>query len=308
MWKLVSRTYTLHYHYNTMSQPVPPSWKDLGKAASDILGKDYPIHGSTLEVKTRTPSGVTFRVFGLHDNKSSAISGDLEASWKDSKKGVALTQAWSTTNVLRNHIELENHLTKGLKFEAISTLVPEKQAKNTLLAATFKAPSLHVRQFVDVFKGPLLTADAVIGRDGFLFGAESAYDVREKKLSRYNLAAGFYAPDYAVALHALGNLSTFSASYYHRVNSDIEASARATYDSKASNNVNLEVGTKTYLDNAAFVKAKINNSGILALGYAQALRPGVKATFGLALDTLKLASGSTDASAHKLGASLTFEA
>ena len=72
--------------------------------------------------------------------------------------------------------------------------------------------------------------------------------------------------------------------------------------------MNLEVGTKTYLDNAAFIKAKINNSGILALGYAQALRPGIKATFGLALDTIKLSSGSTDASAHKLGAALTFEA
>ena len=92
------------------------------------------------------------------------------------------------------------------------------------------------------------------------------------------------------------------------MNSDIEASARATYDSKAASNVNLEVGTKTYLDNAAFIKAKINNSGILALGYAQALRPGIKATFGLALDALKLTSGSADASAHKLGASLTFEA
>lgn len=290
------------------TQPVPPSWKDLGKAASDILGKDYPIHGSTLEVKTRTPSGVTFRVFGLHDNKSSSISGDLEASWKDSKKGVAFTQAWSTTNVLRNHIELENHLVKGLKGEVISTLVPEKQAKNVLFATTYKAPGVHLRNFADVFKGPLVTGDLVLGRDGFLVGAETAYDVRDQKVSRYNLAAGFHAPEYAIALHALGNLSTYSASYYHRVNTDVEASARATYDSKASNNVNLEVGTKTYLDNAAFVKAKINNSGILALGYAQALRPGVKATFGLALDTLKLASGSADANAHKMGAALTFEA
>ena len=292
----------------TPTQPVPPSWKDLGKAASDILGKDYPIHGSTLEVKPRTPSGVTFRVFGLHDNKSQNISGDLEASWVNRKRGLAVTQAWSTANVLRNHIELENHLARGLKFELISTLVPEKQAKNALLAASYRAPGVHARNFVDVFKGPLLTADVVLGRDGFLVGAETAYDAKDKKLARYNLAAGFYAPEYAVALHALGNLSTYSASYYHRVNSDIEASARATYDSKASSNVNLEVGTKTYLDNAAFIKAKINNSGILALGYAQALRPGIKATFGLALDALKLTSGSTDASAHKLGASLTFEA
>jgi hypothetical protein len=95
-------------------------------------------------------------------------------------------------------------------------------------------------------QGPTVTADAVVGRDGFLLGSEASYDVRDGKVQRYNLAAGFSAPEYAVTLHGLGNLSTYSASYYHRVNSDIETSARATYDSKApASNVNLEVGTKT---------------------------------------------------------------
>lgn len=108
---------------------------------------------------------------------------------------------------------------------------------------SFLPPTLSPLSFP---QGPIFTADAVLGRDGFLAGAEASYDVRNGKLSRYNLAAGFHAPEYAVTIHGLGNLSTFSASYYHRVNSDIEASARATYDSKgASNQVNLEVGTKT---------------------------------------------------------------
>lgn len=61
-----------------------------------------------------------------------------------------------------------------------------------------------------------------------------------------------------------------------------------------------------YLDSAAFIKAKINNTGVLSLGYTQALRPGVKASFGLALDTTKL-NGTHDAAAHKVGASFTFE-
>lgn len=289
-------------------QAVPPSWKDMGKLASDILSKDMPIHGSTLEVKTKAPNGVTFRVLGVRDAKSGAINGDLEAKWADKKSGVTLTQAWLTSNVLRNHVELENHIAKGLKLELVSTLVPDKQSKNALFAATYKMPGLHTRQHLDLFKGPTVTADAVLGRDGFLVGTEAAYDVRDGKVSRYNVAAGFHAPEYAVTLHGLGNLSTYSASYYHRVNADIETSARATYDSKAvASNVNLEVGTKTYLDNAAFIKAKINNAGILCLGYTQALRPGVKASLGLALDTVKL-SDAGGANAHKAGFSLVFEA
>lgn len=64
-------------------------------------------------------------------------------------------------------------------------------------------------------------------------------------MTRYNAAVGFSAPEYAVTLHGLGNLSTFSASYYHRVNPDVEAGAKAVYDTKATTaGVNLEVGTK----------------------------------------------------------------
>jgi voltage-dependent anion channel protein 2 len=50
-------------------------------------------------------------------------------------------------------------------------------------------------------------------------------------------------------------------------------------------------------------QAKINNSGILGLAYTQALRPGVKATFGGQFDTARF-----NENAHKLGLSLTLEA
>jgi voltage-dependent anion channel protein 2 len=77
---------------------------------------------------------------------------------------------------------------------------------------------------------------------------------------------GYSAPEYAVTLHGLGNLNTFAASYYHRVSQDVEAGAKAVYDTKAAGAVGLEVGAKAYLDQAAFIKAKINNTGALALG------------------------------------------
>jgi voltage-dependent anion channel protein 2 len=44
---------------------------------------------------------------------------------------------------------------------------------------------------------------------------------------------------------------------------------------------------------------------ILCLGYTQALRPGVKASFGLALDTQRLNDAGP---AHKVGAQFVFEA
>ena len=54
--------------------------------------------------------------------------------------------------------------------------------------------------------------------------------------------------------------------------------------------------------------SKINNAGIFVLGYTQALRPGVKASFGVAIDTQKLNSTDATGNSHKVGTSLVFEA
>ncbi|GAA5957675.1 hypothetical protein JCM8115_001393 [Rhodotorula mucilaginosa] len=284
--------------------PVPPSWKDLGKSASDLLNKDFPPAGNALEVKTRAPNGVAFKVAGLRDAKSAAIAGDLEAKYSDVKNGVTLTQTWTTSNVLKTQVELENQVAKGLKLDIQGHLLPATQGKSAYVTAIYRQPSVHTRALLDVFKGPTFTADAVIGRDGFLLGAESTYSVPSGAVTRYALGLGYAAPTYTVTLHGLANLSVFSASYYHKVSKDVEAGAKAIWDSKSTaSQVGLEVGTKCYLDNTAFVKAKINSVGVAALGYTQALRPGVKASFGLAVDTAKLGEAS-----HKVGTSLTFEA
>ena len=95
----------------------------------------------------------------------------------------------------------------------------------------------------------------MLGRDGFLLGGEASYNVTEGKITKYAAAIGYSAPEYAVTLHGLGNLSTFAASYYHRVNRDVEAGAIATYKTSTPGAVDLQVGAKTYLDAAAFISA-----------------------------------------------------
>ncbi|ESK95224.1 outer mitochondrial membrane protein porin [Moniliophthora roreri MCA 2997] len=291
----------------SLPQPVPPSWKDLGKSANDLLGKDYPFNATTLEVKTKTPSNVTFRVFGTNDKNGT--SGDLEGKWTNKAHGVTLTQTWTTTNTLKSLLELENQIAKGLKVDINTALQPEKGTKSATVGGIYKQSGVHTRAVLDVFKGPTFTADTVLGRDGFLVGAEAAYNVTEGNITRYAAAVGFNAPEYAITLHGLNNLKTFSASYYHKVSPDVEAGAKAVYDSKATTGgVALEVGTKAYLDPAAFVKAKINNAGVLALGYTQALRPGVKLSLSAAIDTQKLNEPPSSATvAHKVGASFVFE-
>ncbi|KAI8994223.1 voltage-dependent ion-selective channel [Trametes punicea] len=292
----------------SLPQPVPPSWKDLGKSSNDLLGKDYPLGTVGVEVKTLTPSNVAFKVNGTRDNKSNLISADVEGKYYSKAHGLTFTQTWTTTNILKTQVELENQVAQGLKLDLQTALTPDTGAKSALFTTTYKQPGLHTRAFLDIFKGPTFTADTVVGRDGFLVGAEASYNVTEGKITKYAAAVGYSAPEYAVTLHGLGNLTTFAASYYHRVSPDVEGGAKAVYDTRASpsGNVGLEIGAKMYLDSAAAVKAKINNAGILALSYIQSLRPGVRASFGLALDTQRL-NDPTAQGAHKIGASFTFE-
>ncbi|KAJ7689126.1 eukaryotic porin/Tom40 [Mycena rosella] len=290
-----------------MSLPQP----DLGKSSTDLLQKDYPFQGTALEIKTKTPSGVVFKVAGNRASHNSVILGDLEAKMNHKKHGLTFTSTWTTANVLKTQVELDNQVAQGLKLDLTTSLAPNKEKggnKTAIINAAYKQSGFHSRAVLDVLKGPTFTADTVVGRDGFLVGAEAAYNVTDGRISRYALAAGFNAPEYAVTIHALNDLKSFSASYYHRVSADVEAGAKAVYDPKLTNGgVSIEVGTKTYLDSAAFVKAKINNSGVLALGYTQSLRPGLKASFGLALDTQKLNEVDPAGPVHKVGMSFVFE-
>ncbi|KAJ9093713.1 hypothetical protein QFC21_006309 [Naganishia friedmannii] len=318
-------------------QPVPPLWRELGKSVSDLLLKDYPVRGTSIEVKTSSKP-VTFRVAGNRDIKSTAIAGDLEGKYVDSKNGIAFTQIWTTANKLATKIECENQIAKGLMLD-LTTILNQPTAqrgaifiatyklsslhaqvtadslkRSAVVIATYKQPSFHTQATVNLFKGPTFTSNVVLGRDSALVGAEATYDASSCIISRYAGAIGYTTSDYAITIHALGNLRTFSASYYHKASKYVEVGAKAVYDTKSTTgDVALEFGSKFTLKHDpanklktanASVKLKINNAGLLSASYAQPFRPGVKATLGLTLDTQRLHSGSSRTAAHKIGAAL----
>ncbi|GJJ15567.1 hypothetical protein Clacol_009845 [Clathrus columnatus] len=227
----------------SLPQPVPPSWKDLGKNSADLLGKDYPVAGAHIDIKTKTPNGITFKIVGDRDSKN-LITGDIETKYTDFKNGLTLTQTWTTANALKTAVELENYGTNGLKLDVATSLQADKMTKGAVFSATYKQPGIHSRISLDAVKGPTCTVETAFGLRGFVLGSEAAYNVGEGKVLRYGLGTCFNAPSYAATILALNNCKTFTASYYHRVSSDVEAGARATYDNKNPSAVNLEVGTK----------------------------------------------------------------
>ncbi len=181
------------------------------------------------------------------------------------RPGLTVTQAWTTANALDTKLELDNTIAKGVKAEVITHFLPSTQAKGAKVNLFFKQPNLHARAFFDLLRGPTASLDAVIGHEGFLAGAEAAYDVQKAAITRYSAAVGYTAPEYTAAITAVDNLSVFSASYYHKVNSQVEAGAKATWDSKGSNHVGLEVASKYRLDPTSFAKVYFRHVHLIHL-------------------------------------------
>ncbi|KIW67612.1 hypothetical protein PV04_06850 [Phialophora macrospora] len=281
---------------------IPVPFSDIAKPANDLLNKDfYHTTAANLEVKSKAPNGVVFNVKGksAHDGP---ISGSIEGKYTDKATGLALTQTWTTSNSLDTKLELEDNITKGLKAEVLTNYLPAKSTYGGKLNLFYKQPNIHTRLFTDLFKGPTASFDVTLGHEGFLIGAEGGYDVGKAAITKYALAAGYSQGSYAAAITATNNLTVFSASYYHKVNTEVEAGAKATWDSTSGSNVGLEVATKYKLDPSSFAKAKINDRGIAALAYNVKLGTGVTLGLGASLDTQNL-----NQAAHKVGASFTFE-
>lgn len=172
------------------------------------------------------------------------------------RAGITLTQAWTTNNVLDTKFELNDKIAQGLKAEALTQFLPGSQTFGAKVNLYFKQPHFHGRAFFDVLNGPTANLDAVIGHEGFVAGGEVGYDVNKAAITRYAAAVGYACPLYTAAVQATNNLSVFSAAYYHKVNSEVEAGAKATWDSKNSNTVGLEVASKYRLDPTSFVKVR----------------------------------------------------
>ncbi|CAL3967444.1 unnamed protein product [Diplocarpon coronariae] len=280
-----------------------PAFSDISKASNDLLNKDfYHLSASTFELKSSTPSNVAFKVTGksTHDG---ANSGNLEAKYTDKPSGLTLTQSWNTINALDTKVELNDVIAKGLKAEILGSFLPATSNKGAKFNLHFKQANFHGRAFFDLLKGPTANVDAVIGQDGFLAGASAGYDVQKAAVTSYAAAVGYSAPQYTASITAANNLSVFQAAYYHKVNSQVEAGAKATWDSKSGNQVGLEVASKYRIDSLSFAKAKINDRGIASVAYNVLLRPGVTLGLGASFDTQKL-----DQSTHKIGTSFVFDA
>ncbi|KAJ3394092.1 Mitochondrial porin [Entophlyctis sp. JEL0112] len=226
-----------------------PSYADFSKDVNDLLTKDLPFAAAKLEVNATAPNGIKLTVNNVRNSAAGVISSDVKAKYSDKSNGLTITNTWHLANVLTSQIELQDFIASGLKIDIHGSMKP------------------------------------AVGSDGLLLGGDVAYNTEDATIHRYNVAVGFKTPEYSLGFHATKKFTNFSANYFHKVSSGLLVGSRASWDKVVlPDQVAIELGAKYTVDANTFVKAKIDNSGRLGLGFTQLLRSNVKLQLGGVFD------------------------
>merc|ERR1712062_633838 len=273
---------------------------DLGKQASDVFGKGYHFGLLKLEVKTKTDTGVEFTSGGSSNIDSGKVAGNLETKYKVKDLGMTLTEKWSTDNTLNTTVDIADKLLPGLKVTLDTAFSPSTGSKSGKLKTEYKHEAATVTADMDLALSAI-NASAVVGQKGWLAGYQTCFDLTKSAVTKSNFGLGYSTSD--MVLHtSLTNGSDFGGSVFQKLSPKLETGVTLGWSS-ANSNTKFGIGAKYVLDDGAVVRAKINNSSEIGLGYQQRLRDGVTVTVSTLVNGANFNAGG-----HKLGVSLEMSA
>eukprot|EP00123_Amoebidium_parasiticum_P019259 comp24385_c0_seq1/m.46657 comp24385_c0_seq1/g.46657 ORF comp24385_c0_seq1/g.46657 comp24385_c0_seq1/m.46657 type:complete len:278 (-) comp24385_c0_seq1:497-1330(-) len=276
---------------------APVKFADLGKTVKDLFNKDFGFGEVKVEFNSKTSNGVELKATHTKATGSNDVAGSFEA--KHTSADLSFTHKWNNKNVFTETVAY-NKLADGLKAEVEATYGVADGKQGAKVNLDYAQSHLRVNIDADVLNGPAVVASAVYALEHVVLGAEGGYNVNSGAVTKTNLALGYTNNDFAVVLTS--DLKKVNASLHQVVNGKLQAAAQVGF-STANNATDFAVLTAYKLDSDSSLKAKLNHNGELGLGYTSTLRPGVKLTLGLNVDSKNLA-----ADAHKVGIALTLNA
>jgi voltage-dependent anion channel protein 2 len=251
-------------------------FKDIGKACNDLLTKDFKVGKTTVELKSKTASGVTFTPTATKSGDS--VAGELKAAygflpWLEGEC------VMGTNGSMTAKIEAADALTKGLTItteceRAMSSKGPPTamlQAGNIIL--DYKQDVFTCKTSFDYYKKELLASCSTI-YGALTCGADCAYSTKSSTLAKYALAGQFVQPDFVVSAkcaHAKG-AKTLSCGYYHKVSSLMQVGVTLSKP-LAKGEVDIDFGCAYKLDKDTTVKGKVDTKGALSCSYKQKISP-----------------------------------
>ncbi|XP_019770281.1 voltage-dependent anion-selective channel isoform X4 [Dendroctonus ponderosae] len=308
---------------------APPPYSDLGKKAQDVFNKGYHFGLVKLDIKTKSASGVEFATGGSSNQESGKVAGSLETKYKVKDYGLTFTEKWTTDNTLSTEMAVQDQLVPGLKLSSALNFAPQTGQKTGNVKAAYVNKQVAINADSDFrADGPIVSASAVVGYQGWLAGYLAGYDVNNKKLTKSNFALGFTSGDFTLHSNVdwIGNDADdqsgeahYGGSIYQAVNAKLEYGIMVDWfngggesDDKENSGDGDNGGSKTLfgvgaqyqLDPDASLRFKVNSNRQIGLGYQQRLREGVTIWLSALIDGKNL----DQAGDHKLGFALELEA
>jgi len=203
--------------------------------------------------------------------------------------------------VLNTTVDVQDKILSGLKLSLDSTFCPDSGNKNGKVKAELKTSAAVLCLDTDLnLGGPLINTSTVLGHNGWLAGLQMAFDSSKNKLVKNNFSLGYSTGDFV--LHSnVNDGAIFGASMYQKVNPNIETGVNLGWTA-SSNTTSFGVAVKYVLDKNGSIRAKINNSSQIGLGYQQKLRDGITITLSTLIDGKNFNQGG-----HKIGLALEME-
>jgi len=281
---------------------APPSYPDINKAGREIFSKHYHHNNIVLDLKTKSANGVEFTAGGSSNMENGKVDGKFETKYSFKQHGLTFTERWNTSNELSIIADVKDRLINGMKLTFDSRLNPQTGAKSGKVKAEYKHDLVTVNSDVDInLGGPLVNASAVVGHKGWLAGYQLAFDTGKSKLTKNNFCLGYSSGDFVLHTN-VNDGQVFGGSVYQKVNPNLDTAINLGWTA-SKNETSFGIGCKYTLDKNASLRAKVNNSSQVGLGYQQKLRDGVTITLSTLIDGKNVQQGG-----HKLGLALELEA
>lgn len=253
---------------------IPPTFSDLGKAAKDVFNKGFSIGSNKLTVKTKTSSGISLSP--NFEMKNDALIAGFESSGSP-VEGFTLKEKWTSDNVTKTNLIVEDKICKGLKLD-LEVVVNAASGKKTATTKTaYKTDCFNGTFDANLeLAGPTLVTTAVGEYSGIQGGAEVAFDTEKSKLTKNAIAVGYTQSDYSF-VGFVKDLSLFEALLHHKVNSDTEIAAVMSWN-KQSGACTYNFGAKHALDADTSLRMKMDATGKATLSVTHKVKPWLEAT------------------------------
>jgi voltage-dependent anion channel protein 2 len=272
-------------------------YSDFGKKASDTLGSDYYSYDRKLTVKSKTSSGVSFKAEGAVSGKDGPISGKFTGGFKPFDGVEVKKLTLSSKSRLGVEASLKG-VADGLTFTVVTDSGFDVVPQGLTVKADYSTSAFTVNNDINVFKSAVKTS-ASFGFGDFLVGGMVQY---EGDVKDFNAGLSYSGGDFSANLETKKKMSTVSAGYFQKLNSDINLAATVSAKLADPSSASLAVGCVYNVDSESEVASKIDSAGVLSLGYNQKITKGIKLGASAEINAAKFESDD-----HKLGLNLSFE-